>query len=665
MSLSIQHPSAPGAYLQRYDQAPPAIPSLRTDIAGFAGIAERGPLGVPVAVESFREFQAIFGDYTGSGFLAYSVRAFFENGGRRARVVRVASEDPVLGAACAKCTIPVLGGGAGWEIIASSPGVWGNAISVAVIERNAAQTEADLSRSTPGVAAVASTAGFAANSLVRLSQPGSPAQIRVIAGTDPAMRLLYWIGPDPDRRGGRQSPVTGFDPNRALLVESVTYDLLVFSKGQLASVTQGLSLVPEAPAFAALLLQPIDFSRSRPPGALPLVSMIAPEIAADAIPGPLDVTGMMLPLTGGRDGLAALVADDFIGDPLGTVYDGRGVPIRRGLSSLACAADVAMIAVPDILIRPVAPPIFTVPPASVDECSLCPPEPAPAVPASPVIIGEIPPVFSDAAILAVQTAMIEQCEASGTRVALLDPPWTAASGSGPGAGAIQEWRDNFDSEFGCLYFPWLTVSDPLRLAPIRAVPPSGHIAGLIAATDLAAGVHKAPANADLSWALDVTVPVDVPTHGLLNTAGINVIRGDLGRPLRVLGARTVSSAPAFRFLNVRRLLCMVRKALDLSTRWAVFEPNNTQTRAALAASIGGFLRQLWTQGALAGTSPAAAFYVICDGSNNPEARQALGELFVDVGLAPSIPFEFVLLRLGRSSDSLDIEERGTIAAGNG
>src|ERR1700722_14044746 len=123
MSLSIQHPSAPGAYLQRNDQ-PPATAALRTDVAGFVGIAERGPIGGAGAVESMRQFQAGFGVYIGGAFLAYSVRAFFENGGRRAGVVRVASDDPALGAAVSSVSILVAGGGDPWTIAASSPGAW-------------------------------------------------------------------------------------------------------------------------------------------------------------------------------------------------------------------------------------------------------------------------------------------------------------------------------------------------------------------------------------------------------------------------------------------------------------------------------------------------------------------------------------------------------------
>lgn len=663
MSLSIQHPAAPGAYLQRYDQ-PPATVSLRTDIAGFVGIAERGPVGIAVAVESMRQFQAVFGSYIGGGFLAYSVRAFFENGGRRARIVRVGSDDPVQGTLAASCVVPVVGGGDGWTIAASSPGAWGNALAVELVERTLGQAVIDQARSLPGYAAVQSTAGFAANSLVRLSQPGTPVQVRVLAGIDAARKLLYWLDPEPARRTARQYPLAGFNPGLPLLAESLTYDLVVYSQGYVATLNQGLSLVPEAQTYAGALLQPIDFGKfATPPGALPLVTMIPPDIAADAVPSPLQVVpGGITPLAGGHDGVSVLTQDDFIGAALGGP---DSFLAARGLAAMACATDVSMLAVPDILIRPVEPPVFMPPSAAPDPCPVCPPSPLPALPVIPLAPEELPPIFPDSAILAVQAAMIDQCETLGDRVALLDPPWDTASDVSVGTAPVQAWRDNFDSEFGGLYFPWLAAPDPLQLAPTRALPPSGHVAGLIAATDIAVGVHKAPANADLSWVQDVTVPVEPPLHGLLNTAGVNVIRGDSGRPLRIMGARTVSSDPNVRFINVRRLLCMVRAALELTTRWVVFEPNGPHTRASLAATISRFLNQLWTQGALVGASAAAAYRVTCDDTNNPPATQAVGQLFADIALAPSVPFEYVLLRLGRTSDSLDIQERGVLAAGRG
>lgn len=659
MSLSIQHPAAPGAYLQRADQTPPTV-ALRTDVPGFVGIAERGPIGIAVAVESMRQFQAVFGGYLGGGFLAYSVRAFFENGGRRARVVRVGSDDPARGTQSATCAVPTVSG-AGWTIAASSAGAWGNEISVSLVERTAGQVMIDPSRSTQDQAGVASTAGFTANALVRLTQTGATVAYRVLAGVDAARHLLFWRDPDPRRRGPRQYPLTGFDPSVPLLAESLSYDLAVYRLGRLAALYQGLSVVPEAAAYAAVSLGPIDFSGfDTPPGSLPFVTAIPPAIGPAAIPAALAiVSAAILPLTGGRDGVSMLAQNDFIGDPL------AGATAPRGIAALADVEDVAMLAVPDILIRPVAPPVFMPPPVTIEPCPVCPPDMPPAIPVPPIAPEELPPIFPDSAVLAVQAAMIAQCEQRADRVALLDPPWDTAADARLGIAPITAWRDNFDSAFGGLYFPWITAPDPLRLAPTRALPPSGYVAGLIANTDITIGVHKAPANADVSWAQDLTVPVNATTHGLLNDAGVNVIRGDFGRPIRVMGARTVSADPIFRFLNVRRLLCMIRAALCRSLVWSVFEPNTPHTRSIIGAAIGRFLHQLWTQGALVGPSAPAAYQVVCDATNNPPTTQAAGQLLVHIALAPSVPFEYVLLRLGRSDDSLDVQERGALAAGSG
>src|SRR5262245_17106008 len=108
----LLHPATPGAYVQPVDADRGEILSLRTDITGFVGIAERGPIGIAVAIETMRQFEAIFGGYIGGGYLAYAVRAFFENGGQRCRVVRVAA----LEAATARCTVDQVGGGIGLSI---------------------------------------------------------------------------------------------------------------------------------------------------------------------------------------------------------------------------------------------------------------------------------------------------------------------------------------------------------------------------------------------------------------------------------------------------------------------------------------------------------------------------------------------------------------------
>jgi phage tail sheath protein FI len=321
-----------------------------------------------------------------------------------------------------------------------------------------------------------------------------------------------------------------------------------------------------------------------------------------------------------------------------------------------------MLAAPDILIRPIEPPVYLPQIVAPDPCAPCASPPPTAIPV-PIVTAELPPLFDDEAVFAVQAAMIAQAELRRDRIVIIDPPFDTAERDRIGVAPVLAWRDRFDSAFGALYFPWVAAPDPLQLAPIRALPPSGHVAGQIAANDLTFGVHHAPANKDIAWIQDVTVAIDAPTHGLLNTAGINVVRAEYGRPLRILGARTMSSDPTYRFLNVRRLVSMIRVALDISTQWAVFEPNNAATRSSLSASLDSFLTQLWRQGAFSGATPAAAFLVQCDEGNNPPSSTAIGELHADIAIAPSSPFEFIILRLGRSADSLDILEHGAQAAG--
>jgi uncharacterized protein len=81
----------PGAYIEVSDPASAAIHPIRTDIAGFVGMAARGPLDTPVRVVSWAQFQTTFGAFLPNAHLAYSVRLFFENGGRECHVVRVAA----------------------------------------------------------------------------------------------------------------------------------------------------------------------------------------------------------------------------------------------------------------------------------------------------------------------------------------------------------------------------------------------------------------------------------------------------------------------------------------------------------------------------------------------------------------------------------------------
>ncbi|MDP9075621.1 MAG: phage tail sheath subtilisin-like domain-containing protein [Actinomycetota bacterium] len=252
----------------------------------------------------------------------------------------------------------------------------------------------------------------------------------------------------------------------------------------------------------------------------------------------------------------------------------------------------------------------------------------------------------------VQLAMIAHCELMGDRVAILDPP------PGLNAQQIREWRlekAGYDSKQATLYWPWIKVFDPATGQNIH-VPPSGHIAGIWARNDDTRGVHKAPANEVIRGAVTLELNITKAEHDLLNPNGINCIRAFSGRGIRVWGARTLSSDPAWRYLNVRRLFNYLEKSILNGTDWVVFEPNDQALWAKIRRTIASFLVMEWRKGALFGSTPDEAYYVRCDDETNPAEGIDLGQVVCEIGVAPVKPAEFVIFRLAQFSGGTSLVE---------
>jgi phage tail sheath protein FI len=161
------------------------------------------------------------------------------------------------------------------------------------------------------------------------------------------------------------------------------------------------------------------------------------------------------------------------------------------------------------------------------------------------------------------------------------------------------------------------------------------------------GVHKAPANEVVQGALGPATPITKGEQDMLNPMGVNCIRSFTGRGTRVWGARTLSSDPAWRYVNVRRLFNYVEASIEHGTQWVVFEPNDADLWARVRRDVGAFLTGVWRDGALFGSTPAEAFFVKVDEENNPQDVRDRGQLVIDVGIAPVKPAEFVIFRFSQ------------------
>jgi hypothetical protein len=320
-------------------------------------------------------------------------------------------------------------------------------------------------------------------------------------------------------------------------------------------------------------------------------------------PAPLPIGDdpiQLQPATPGGD----LVLDDFIGDlsPIGAVPGellGRG----HGLKALEAIDEISLLCVPDD-VHPLTESFrATLRDEELNQCEL---------------------LRDRFAILSVEPAR------SDYNNPLLNPPR--------------------DTSYGAFYYPWIEIFDQL-MNERRLIPPTGHIAGIYARTDIERGVHKAPANEVVRGALNMEFPITKRDQDILNPRNVNCIRDFRpdGRSIRVWGARTMSSDGQWKYVNVRRLFIFVEESIDEGTQWVVFEPNDEPLWDRVRRSISNFLVTIWRNGALMGATQEEAFFVKCDRTTMTQDDIDNGRLICYIGLAPVKPAEFVIFRFSQKT----------------
>jgi uncharacterized protein len=204
-----------------------------------------------------------------------------------------------------------------------------------------------------------------------------------------------------------------------------------------------------------------------------------------------------------------------------------------------------------------------------------------------------------------------------------------------------------DSDSGALYYPWVWIAHPFADTNVP-MPPSGPVLGRYVYTDTHTGVWQSPAGVTdgaMQTVTDLFSRLTDADQDVLNPNGINALRNLLNYGNVIFGARTVSPGTEWRYVSVRRLFNYVEQSIRTSLQWVAFEPSDQRLWAAVTRDINAFLVTLCQDGALFGVTTHESFFVVCDGSNNPPEVIAQGELYIDIGLAPFHPADFVMIRI--------------------
>jgi uncharacterized protein len=241
---------------------------------------------------------------------------------------------------------------------------------------------------------------------------------------------------------------------------------------------------------------------------------------------------------------------------------------------------------------------------------------------------------------AIVANLIGHAERMKYRIAVID------SAKGQTISEVRALRALYDSSHAAFYYPWIRILDPLT-GQENHYPPCGFVAGIYARNDVNRAVYKAPANEVVTLAIGFETLLNKAHQEVLNPEGINCFRFFEGRGMRLWGARTMSSDPEWKYVNLRRYFAYLERSIDKGTQWAVFEPNGERLWANVRSTVQDFLLNEWQNGALLGDKPEKSFFVKCDRSTMSQNDLDNGRLVCLVGVAPLRPAEFVIFRIGQ------------------
>jgi hypothetical protein len=635
-----------------------SIEGVSTTTTGFIGPARYGPIDLePDIITSLGEFERVYGDrqqldYQGDklhNFMWHAVRAFFEEGGKRLYVQRVfrsllpsdgglaegrypptifgtAQSAPKTGTKYqdghARASVPAAGGNKAIQIRARFPGAAGNMRVRLTLRLGQNILGGKLGEPTVG--------GVVDRDIVWINDVSSPIDSPPASGAlylaesyyDSNQKIDTWrfvnssLSPFDKRELSVFTPDP--DPKMSDNVRIVTLTVTVTDAEGNTQVWDGLPLDSEhvragsPDAISQRFAQkPSNLAQAR---TLPIVIEYGDDVdtGLDAVQALFNANVSLAAnlnnlkssdaersvdviLTGGNDGER----------PTFDEYEGKAdedQSTKTGLKAFEDIEDISIVAAPGST------------------------------------FGYENGYRADAATIV--NLLISHATRMRYRIAVLD------CGDQQSMAQVRNMRARIDSKYGALYYPWVRVLDPVTRQEIH-LPPSSFICGIYARNDINRAVYKAPANEVINLALGFEQLLNKSQQDILNPEGINCLRFFEGRGYLVWGARTISSDPEWKYVNLRRYFAYIERSIDRGTQWAVFEPNGEALWANVRRTIEDFLLNEWQSGALLGDKPEKAFFVKCDRTTMTQNDLDNGRLICLIGIAPLKPAEFVIFRIGQ------------------
>jgi uncharacterized protein len=592
----------PGVYIQELPSGQNNITPVATSIAAFIGWANQGPVGKAVMIECWQEYVATFGGFYPGAYVGYAVYQFFQNGGSQAYIIRLVAPSNGNAGTPASATATAVSSVFGIPVYANGPGQWANSVCLNVtLPPGGAGTAFNLQ-----VINIVNGLPTPVEPYTNLSAVAT-SQNYAVTLIDNDSNYITFIQP-----GASAPPTSGFTvPSAATATYCIPGSVsgaASFAAGQPVSQTDLTGKSWGSGTVAAALA---------PGSTLPLVLSGAPSgTPSPNVPWKDTVTGAQFNPT----------AVPFQGTPLATQTAG---------------ADGVMLVPGDGNFEEVLLNTYTGAPAT----------------GGYELLGSVPKGFNllcvpgetqYGAVSALQTFC-----AQSRAFLIVDSAFSATTttlSNGPLSG------DSFpltgpDAANSAFYFPWVQAPDPAVGNRPALFPPCGFVAGAYAFTDSNPGVWKAPAgiNTQLASAMGLQFALNDSQNGQLNPVAVNCLRQFPTYNTVVWGARTIAGADAagsqWQYVPIRRLALFIESSLYQGTQWAVFEPNAEPLWGAVRLSIGSFMQNLFLQGAFAGASKQQAYFVKCDGENNPDYTVSQGILNITVGFAPLYPAEFVVIQI--------------------